>query len=670
MDECSQNIFEPGKVINGQWVILELIGKGGMGEVYRAHQLNLKRDVALKVISSQWLQALLEDEEEMETAMQRFKREVQAMARVRHPNVLQIFDYGSAVIQKDATACPVEFICMEYVAGNTLRHTMSEEGFYPEQELVISWLQDYFLPVLKGVQAIHDLDIVHRDLKPENIMLDGRTPKIADFGLARSNRLKQVTGSMEIKGTAHYMSPEHFFDFKRADQRADIYSLGKILFEALDGKMNKKIPTFKSVSLKNPGSPFFRKLDHIIRDATAEKKEERFDSVDRFYQALEDAVAVSNQNMSTVGQAASEHILRFPRLQLVWAAVAVVLVSMALMTLWHMRGNRNPWPADLKKPLISANVPLLGEKREPAAIPLKPLPLAGHAILAEDGASLRFVPGGKVVLPGNRAGAVARVVKVTPFYMDETPVTNHQYVEFLNRNFSRITTARGVVRDEEEVWLFLGEVYAGYEPMVLRGGKFKISNAAYASYPVLRVTPAGAAAYAEFYNRQLPTYVQWLFALDNDGRAQRQLSANTSGGGRQIDLEGMRRMMDRMMAGPEKSGDVKLPTSLHPLVPVVNLQPNAYGIRGLNGALNEWGLQLAKAESRDKLRDAEYVMLGGAGKDFRKNSIPVPVIRQPWEAFAEVGFRCVRSVRTNSTGSISTTSNPLPTLPRKEKIKK
>ena len=219
-------------------------------------------------------------------------------------------------------------------------------------------------------------------------------------------------------------------------------------------------------------------------------------------------------------------------------AVAVVLVSMALMTLWHMRGNRNPWPADLKKPLISASVPLLGEKREPAAIRLKPLPLAGHAILAEDGASLRFVPGGKVILPGNRAGAVARVVKVTPFYMDETPVTNHQYVEFLNRNLSRITTARGVVRDEEEVWLFLGEVYAGYEPMVLRGGKFKISNAAYASYPVLRVTPAGAAAYAEFYNRQLPTYVQWLFALDNDGRAQRQLSANTSGGGRQIDLEG------------------------------------------------------------------------------------------------------------------------------------
>lgn len=72
--------------------------------------------------------------------------------------------------------------------------------------------------------ALHDNGIVHRDLKPENILMDQDTPKIADFGLARSSRLKPVTQSMDVKGSPHYMSPEHFFDFKRADQRADVYS--------------------------------------------------------------------------------------------------------------------------------------------------------------------------------------------------------------------------------------------------------------------------------------------------------------------------------------------------------------------------------------------------------------------------------------------------------------
>ncbi len=667
MNECSQNIFETGKVINDQWVVLELIGKGGMGEVYRAHQLNLKRDVAIKVISSQWLQSLLEDEEEMETALQRFKREVQAMARVRHSNVLQIFDYGSAVIQKDATACPVEFICMEYVPGSTLRATMPEEGFYPEQQLTVAWLQDYFLPVLKGVKAIHDLDVIHRDLKPENIMLDGRTPKIADFGLARSNRLKQVTNSMEIKGTALYMSPEHFFDFKRADHRADIYSLGKILFEALDGRMNKKTPPFKSVGLKDPGSPFFRELDRIIRRATAEKKEERYNSVDELYHVLADAIAVSKRPVSTVGTTALQHLSQIHRPVLIWAAVAAVLVSMAAMTIWHIMESRRRWPADLKKALVSGSVASPAGDPESAAVSIQQLPPAGHAILAEDGASLRFVPGGKVVLPDRPGEPAARVVRVAPFFMDETPITNHQYVEFLNRNIARLTTARKVVRDDLEIWLLLGEVYPGYEPIVFRNGKFKISNAAYASYPVLRATPAGAAAYAEFYNRQLPTYAQWLAALAHDSRERRSLPAKAAGSDGTAGQEEMLSMMGAMMPGPPQTGTVQLSTSLHPLVPVIDLMPNVLGIRGLNGPLGEWGLQLAEAGSRDRRRNSEYVVLGGAGKNSMRNPIPSPISRQPWEAFKNVGFRSVRRVQTDPAGSLSKISTP---LRRKEKIEK
>ena len=190
------------------------------------------------------------------------------MAQVRHPNILQIFDYGSTEAKKGIDQYPVEYIVMEYIPGETLRYTMSEEGFYPEHDLTLTWLHDFFMPILDGVRAIHVSDMVHRDLKPENILMDGQVPKIADFGLARSGRLKAVTQSMDVKGTAHYMSPEHFFDFRKADYRADIYSLGKILYEAIDGKIDKKILPLKTASLASSETPFFQKLDDIIGEAT------------------------------------------------------------------------------------------------------------------------------------------------------------------------------------------------------------------------------------------------------------------------------------------------------------------------------------------------------------------------------------------------------------------
>jgi serine/threonine-protein kinase len=91
---------------------------------------------------------------------------------------------------------------------------------------------------------------------------------------------------MDVKGTAHYMSPEHFFDFRKADHRADIYSLGKILFEAVAGKIGEGTLPFKTATLENPETRFFEELDEIIQDATAEKKEERTDSVDKLHNAL------------------------------------------------------------------------------------------------------------------------------------------------------------------------------------------------------------------------------------------------------------------------------------------------------------------------------------------------------------------------------------------------
>ncbi|PKN61671.1 MAG: serine/threonine protein kinase, partial [Deltaproteobacteria bacterium HGW-Deltaproteobacteria-15] len=153
-------MLQVGTVLDEKWVILEPIGKGGMGEVYRAHQLNLKRDVAIKVVSREWLESLGNDEGEIETGLQRFRREVEAMGQINHPNILRVYDYGSASVLRGEKDLVVEYIAMEYVPGGTLRSTMSKEGFYPEEDLTREWIKDFFLPVLDGVTAIHKAGIV------------------------------------------------------------------------------------------------------------------------------------------------------------------------------------------------------------------------------------------------------------------------------------------------------------------------------------------------------------------------------------------------------------------------------------------------------------------------------------------------------------------------------
>ena len=122
--------FPTGTVLNGKWVILELLGKGGMGEVYHAHQLNLKRDVAIKVISQHFLKELQDNEYEAESCLERFRREVQVMAQVRHPNVVQIFDYGSAPVKKNRDEIQVEYIVLEYIPGATCEPPRPKKGSF------------------------------------------------------------------------------------------------------------------------------------------------------------------------------------------------------------------------------------------------------------------------------------------------------------------------------------------------------------------------------------------------------------------------------------------------------------------------------------------------------------------------------------------------------------
>lgn len=203
-----------------QLEILELLGQGGMGAVYKARQKHLDRFVALKVIppASANEPAFAE----------RFAREARALARLNHPNIVMVHDFGQVG--------GIYYLLMEFVDGANLRQSMGAGQLQPEEALAIVPL------VCDALQYAHDQGVVHRDVKPENVLLDkAGHVKIADFGLAKllhhSPADFTLTRSRQIMGTPQYMAPEQIERPTEVDHRADIYSLGVMFYEMLTGEL-------------------------------------------------------------------------------------------------------------------------------------------------------------------------------------------------------------------------------------------------------------------------------------------------------------------------------------------------------------------------------------------------------------------------------------------------
>jgi serine/threonine-protein kinase len=647
MTAILENILETGTVLNDKWVILELIGKGGMGEVYRAHQLNLKRDVAIKVISREWLQTLEDDVEEIEIGLQRFRREVQAMSQIRHPNVLQIFDYGSDSIKKDGEDSSIEYIVMEYVPGATLRFTMSEEGFHPDQETIKDWLEEHFLPVLDGVQSMHELDMVHRDLKPENVLMDGRTPKIADFGLARSSRMAPVTQSVEIKGTMPYMSPEHFFDFKKADPRADIYSLGKILFEAIDGKIPPETIPFKSASLEKADTPFLQKLDRIIREATVEEKEDRIESVAEIRKAILDAIdSLKGETAPDISETAARPSF-FHQAKWIWIGIAVALISMLAMALWHLMSEPGKSPVLSEKTEISKSEIRQADRSGSTEVELQSPTSPARSVLGKDGLKMLLVPGGDLSIRSGDQIEQSKTVKVQSFYLDETKVTNHHFVEFLNTVKDTLSVENGVVKSNGEIWFYLGEGTEPHEQIIYRHDRFHLRNTQYAAHPVVRVTWYGASAYAHHYGKRLPTEYEWEYAAIKGSSGSVAFSESQPGttlpGGEEADSRAgdhIAQMM-RMHAPVEQT---TLDSTSGQISPGI-----LFGLRDMGGRVKEWVMRV-KDDKRYKSATAAPVKRAGYASLVlsisSRTESGLRSFRYPWEGFPDVGFRCAQSVNT------------------------
>jgi WD40 repeat protein len=283
----------PGERL-GPYTIVAPLGAGGMGEVYRAHDDRLHRDVAIKVIPP----AVAETPE----ALARFERESHAVAALSHPNILTIFDVGQS------NGHP--YAVMELLQGETLR-TRLEHGPLPVRKAV-----DIAAQIARGLAAAHDKQIAHRDLKPENVFL---TPtggvKILDFGLARttggqgdltrieSPTMAPATTPGTVLGTVGYMSPEQVRG-EPSDQRSDIFSLGCVLYEMLTGrrayKRDTAAETMSAILRDDPPDPAALKINlppgviRALRRCLEKRPEERFESARDLAFALESSTDTSS----------------------------------------------------------------------------------------------------------------------------------------------------------------------------------------------------------------------------------------------------------------------------------------------------------------------------------------------------------------------------------------
>jgi len=278
-----------GHELGGRYQVIERIGGGGMALVYRAHDILLNRNVAIKVLRSQFVH----DEE----FIRRFRREAQSAASLSHPNVVSIYDVG----QEDE----IHYIVMEYIEGKNLNEIIKERAPLQVDESVRIASQ-----ICDALDHAHQNQIIHRDIKPHNILIgrNGRV-KVTDFGIARAVTSTTITQTGSVVGSVHYFSPEHAKGVTTGE-KSDLYSLGIVLYQMLTGSLPFLGESPISIALKhlqedfeepkklNPLIP--QSVENVILKSMRKNPEERYHSAKEMLQDLETCLLPERRSESKV----------------------------------------------------------------------------------------------------------------------------------------------------------------------------------------------------------------------------------------------------------------------------------------------------------------------------------------------------------------------------------
>src|SRR5215210_2418185 len=313
-----------GEVIAGRFEIVELIGKGGMSSVFKAHDRLLDRIVALKILHPHFT----EDEEYVE----RFRREARSVAQLSHPNIVTVIDRGEDEGR--------QYIVFGYVEGENLKQLLERTGPMPVRDALIMALQ-----MARALSFAHGRGLIHRDVKPQNVLLnaDGQA-KMTDFGIARSLDVQGVTITGTVLGTSEYIAPEQARG-NQVDAQTDVYSLGVVLYELLTGRVPYDGDNFVTVALRHVNEPVPSLLERrpdapprlalAVERAMAKSPDERYESMDHLVEELEacldeldpvseEATMIARRPVS--GPQRSRPQRRRRRLGVLWPILAVLAV--------------------------------------------------------------------------------------------------------------------------------------------------------------------------------------------------------------------------------------------------------------------------------------------------------------------------------------------------------
>ncbi|MEH6992074.1 Stk1 family PASTA domain-containing Ser/Thr kinase [Neobacillus drentensis] len=268
-----------GKRLSGRYKVLEMIGGGGMANVYLAHDMILDRDVAVKMLRLDFAN----DEE----FIRRFRREAQSATSLAHPNIVSIYDVGE---END-----LYYIVMEYVEGQTLKQYIQQSSPLQVEDTI-----EIMKQLTSAISHAHQNHIIHRDIKPQNILVDRfGNVKITDFGIAMALSATSITQTNSVLGSVHYLSPEQARG-GMANKKSDVYSLGIVMFELLTGRLPFSGESAVSIALKhlqsetpsvrrwNPNIP--QSVENIVLKATAKDSFHRYNNVDEMEEDLRTAL--------------------------------------------------------------------------------------------------------------------------------------------------------------------------------------------------------------------------------------------------------------------------------------------------------------------------------------------------------------------------------------------
>ncbi|MFL6450001.1 MAG: protein kinase domain-containing protein [Bryobacteraceae bacterium] len=346
VDQSAGDSLAPGTILAGRYQILSNLGQGGMGTVYKAHDIEVDRLVAIKIIRPD----LASDA----SILQRFKQEVILSRQVTHRNVVRIYDLG--------VAGDLKFISMEFIEGRELTSLIDESGKLPQKHAA-----EIMLQVCRGLEAAHAAGVIHRDLKPQNIMMDtqGRVA-VMDFGIAYSIGALEPTGTPtagaledrsstqfgSLLGTPRYMSPEQAKG-DTVDARSDIFTVGIIFYELLTGIVPFSAKTRKETVRKRledtPRQPIEldprigKTLNQIVLKCLEKDREKRYQSVADIIRGLEVYLGIRSKHDPA----------HLRRVRLLAAGLAVLLVAAAGFITWDQIRRKANKPHELVKVLLS-----------------------------------------------------------------------------------------------------------------------------------------------------------------------------------------------------------------------------------------------------------------------------------------------------------------------------